>query len=89
MKLSKGLLKSIQRYYMNREKQNVQEWNKQADLKAIFKEAFKTFNQIEACAGTFFLTKKYKRKVKTFRIDEESFPNTEVFVDKPIVINTK
>ena len=55
-----------------------QKWDKDADLKAISEaRAGTAFVGYEAIAGTFWFYRKAKGKVKTYKVNEETFPNLE------------
>lgn len=70
MRLSQKLLLAIAKYYINRNLQKKRKWDKEADLREIDEAASKL--GYSAIAGTFF----FRKGKKTFKMDEESFPNT-------------
>jgi hypothetical protein len=57
-KLSEEIRKALHLYYMHRDRQSVEKWNKGEDLHVIFEAANKEGWSVEAVAGHFWFSKK-------------------------------
>jgi hypothetical protein len=57
-KLSEEIRKALHLYYLHRDRQSVEKWNKGEDLHVIFEAAKKEGWSVESVAGHFWFSKK-------------------------------
>lgn len=71
-RLSEKIKEAVRLYYIHRERQSVETWDKGEDLKRIFTAAREQGWCCEACAGTFWFSKKVLLGTHVIKVTERT-----------------
>jgi hypothetical protein len=74
-KLPLHIKEAIHKYYVHRQRQARDTWNKEADLDLIFETAKREGWSTQACAGHFWFSKKVLLGTHVIEVTETSFPD--------------
>lgn len=72
--LSEKIKEAIHLYYIHRDRQSVEKWNKAEDLERIFEAAREEGWQTEAVAGNFWFSRKVTLGTHVIEVNEKNFP---------------
>jgi len=69
------IIESLQKYYFHRNHQSTDGWDKAADLDLIDKMCTEEKWGYQACAGTFWFSKKLTNGTLVIKVSESTFPD--------------